>query len=180
MTKIMPGCIDLDGQRSETEMAALLEEIYEEHARRIYSYICHLVGPDIAEDLTQDTFVRVCRVLPHMTGTVVVWPWLRQIAKNLVYDLLRRQQLVRWSPLETLVDEPMGGDPQDAVCSRVAFEQAFGLLAAPQRKALLLSVVEGRSLKDIAPLCGIAPSGAKMYLTRARRKLRKAYAIEAE
>src|SRR5450755_495559 len=92
------------------------EQIYDEYKTPIYNYVYHLVGDrELANDLTQDTFLKAFRALPKMGATLKLSPWLYRIATNTAYDALRRRKLMRWCPLQDLDHEPAdleSADPQ--------------------------------------------------------------------
>lgn len=156
------------------------EQVYEEYRERIYRYIRHLVtDQEEASDLVQETFARAYKALPRMPSDLRMTPWLYRIATNACYDALRRRRLVSWQTLDELDHEPAGGagdDPQEgyggtAELVRLALER----MPALYRQALLLRECKGYSMPEIAQALGIAPSGVKMFLSRARRHFRRHY-----
>lgn len=75
-----------------------IEKIYQENSGRIFLYIfslCHDIH--VAEDLTQETFVKAIVSLPK--GCVSVLPWLYKVASNLTYDYFR--EMKRFADIET-------------------------------------------------------------------------------
>jgi len=156
------------------------DAIYEQFRERIYRYIRHLVSnQELAEDLTQDTFLRAFKALPRMSADLKLAAWLYRIATNVSYDALRRHRLIAWQPLETLEMELFGGEGDDpqARCEQAELvRQALSHLPATYRQALLLYTEQGYTYAQIAQALGIAQSGVKMCLSRARRALRAHYA----
>lgn len=156
------------------------EQIYEEYRERIYRYIRHLVGnQELAEDLMQETFTRAYKALPRMPGDLRMMPWLYRIATNACYDALRRRRLVSWQTLDELDHEPASGtsdDPQEGYSGTAEMVRAaLARMPALYRQALLLRECEGYSMPEIAQALGIAPSGVKMFLSRARGHFRLHY-----
>lgn len=75
-----------------------LHEAYTRHARTVYRFLLSQCGSaDLAEELTQETFYRAVRSIDRYNGDCKLSVWLRQIAKHLWYQHLRRQK--RESPL---------------------------------------------------------------------------------
>lgn len=162
-----------------------IEGIYLQYHDRLYRHLVHLVSDrDQAEELVQDVFVRVLLALPKMSNDLHLSAWLYRIATNIGYDALRRRRRIAWQPLDELDVEPAGGDEDDP---QVHYGRAelvrlsLSRLPPGYRQALLLSTQEGYSYAQIASLLNIAESGAKMYLSRARRQFRQHYLdLEAE
>lgn len=156
------------------------EQVYEQFRERIYRYIRHLVSnQELAEDLVQETFTRAYKALPRMHDDLRMTPWLYRIATNACYDALRRRRLITWQALDTLDHEPASGtgdDPQEGYGGTAELVRAaLARMPVTYRQALLLREVEGYSLPEIALALGIAPSGVKMYLSRARGHFRHHY-----
>lgn len=156
------------------------DAIYEQFRERIYRYIRHLVNnQELAEDLTQDTFLRAFKALPRMSADLRLSAWLYRIATNVSYNALRRHRLIAWLPLEDLETELFGSeddDPQVKYENAELVRQALLHLPATYRRALLLYTEHGYSYAQIAHTLGIAQSGVKMHLSRARHALREQYA----
>jgi RNA polymerase sigma-70 factor (ECF subfamily) len=158
------------------------EELYNLYFRQIYSYLLRqLKQAELAEDLAQETFYRACKALPRLQGLLYARPWLYRIATNLMNDTLRRQQLLTWQSLDADVyDPPSEEDIEEQISSAELVHVALQQIPADYRKALLLYVDEGYSYAQVAQAVGIAPSGAKMYISRARSRFRVQYAAYAK
>ena len=155
-------------------------QVYEQYRERIYRYIRHLVSDqELAEDLVQETFTRAFKALPRMPDNLRMTPWLYRIATNACYDALRRRRLISWQPLDGLDYEQAlgaGDDPQEEYGGKAELVRAaLARMPVTYRQALLLREYEGYSLPEIALALGIAPSGVKMYLSRARGHFRHHY-----
>ncbi len=153
-------------------------QVYCEYRECILRYLVRRVSDaQLAEDLTQETFVRAFKAFPAMPDDLRLRPWLYRIATNLAYDALRRQQVITWSSLDVLACEPAcgdGDDPQAEYSSSELVHLALARLPALYCQALLL-YQEGYTYEQVARVVGIVPTGVKMYLTRARRQLRACY-----
>lgn len=163
----------------------MFEQIYEQHKERLYRHIRHLVSdPEVAEDLLQETFARAFKALPRMSADLRITPWLYRIATNACYDSLRRRRLISWQALDALDHEPASGadnDPQEEYAGTAELVRlALARMPAPYRQALLLRECEGYSLPEVAQALSLAPSGVKMFLSRARGHFRRHYRELAE
>ena len=70
-----------------------MEQIYLEHARTVYGFLLTRTGnPDLAEELTQETFYQAVKHVDRYEGKSSVSTWLCGIAKNLWYGYLKKQK----------------------------------------------------------------------------------------
>jgi len=153
-------------------------QVYEQYRERIYRYIHRLVSDlELAEDLTQDTFLRAFKALPGMPRDLKLSAWLYRIATNVAYDALRRRRLIAWHPLEELEGEPPNNESDPQVAYNVAelVHLALSRLPPSYQQALLLYTQYGYSYAQIACMVGIAPSSVKMLLSRARHRFKEHY-----
>lgn len=160
------------------------ERIYDEYKTPIFNFIYHLVGNrEQADDLTQDTFFKVYKALPRMDANLRLSAWLYRIATYTAYDVLRRRKLITWVALPDHDHEPADAeraDPQHTIGTTDLVRQTLDLMPKQYRLALQLYTQHGLSYAEIAKALGIAESGVKMYLSRARRSFREIYlALEA-
>lgn len=158
------------------------DEVVREHADRVYRLAFRLSGNRAdAEDLTQETFVRVFRSLAQYTpGTFE--GWLHRITTNLFLDMVRRRQRIRFDALPD--------DVGDRLASREAGpEQAYehlnldpevqaALDALPPdfRVAVVLCDLEELSYEEIAATLGIKVGTVRSRIHRGRVLLREALA----
>jgi len=155
------------------------EQIVREHSARVYRLAYRLTGNKAdAEDLTQETFVRVFRSLhTYQPGTFE--GWLHRITTNLFLDQARRKQRIRMDPMGEEADRYASGD-QLAAPER-AFEhgnldrdiqQALDDLPPEYRAAVVLCDIEGLSYEEIAVTLGIKLGTVRSRIHRARARLR--------
>jgi RNA polymerase sigma factor (sigma-70 family) len=145
-------------------------ELFDRFHLALYRYLVRMTGrPDVAEDLTQDVFVRLLRSgapdLPEGERG-----WLFSIARNLLIDWQRRNLR---NPVQSAAD----GDNATVGAQQVlAFDVREALLALPQadREAFLLRVIGGLGHEEIAALTGATPASIRSRIFRARSALRSA------
>ena len=146
----------------------LLDRLIEQYQHRLLRYLVYLAGNrELAEDLFQETWIRVLERGHQYDGRHEFSAWLFAIARNLAIDHVRRKQP---ASLDSLADEDKGpfdipatGSPSalDLTIRREQREQiSAGMehLAAEYREALVLRFQEGMSLAEIARVIG-APIG---------------------
>jgi len=152
-------------------------ELVAEHADSVYRLAFRLSGnPHDAEDLTQETFMRVFRSLKHyQPGTFE--GWLHRITTNLFLDMVRRRNKIRMETLEAgyeriPTDTP---DPQQAFADTTLtpdLQQALDSLAPEFRAAVVLCDVEGLSYEEIATTMGVKMGTVRSRIHRGRQGIR--------
>ncbi|WP_307793820.1 RNA polymerase sigma factor SigE [Actinotalea soli] len=155
------------------------EQIVTEHSARVYRLAYRLTGNQHdAEDLTQETFVRVFRSLSSYTpGTFE--GWLHRITTNLFLDQVRRRRRIRMDPLGDDADGvagPAGPGTPERGFEHANLDQdvqrALDLLSPEYRAAVVLCDIEGLSYEEIAATLGIKLGTVRSRIHRARAQLR--------
>jgi RNA polymerase sigma-70 factor (ECF subfamily) len=160
-------------------------ELVDRHQTAIFNVVLRTVrDPGMAEDVTQDAFVRAWRSLGQFRGGSVRG-WLMRIAVNRAYDLLRSQKRRPADSLDALEYEPVPAwssavsateEPQAFAARKELSEVLERLLARlpdDQRTALLLVDLEGFSYDEAAGIMAVAPGTIKSRISRARARLRE-------
>jgi RNA polymerase sigma-70 factor, ECF subfamily len=167
----------------QAEGAALSPDaIYRRYYGPVLGYLYQLCGSaDLAEDLAQETFLKVCAGLLSFRGESSLATWLFRIARNTYLNSLRRPSAPRIDTDELLaIPAPEGeGDPAQSYAARERRTQiaaAMGSLPEKQRSILLLRDAEGLSYLEIAEILGVSLAAVKVNLFRARNAFRVAYA----
>jgi RNA polymerase sigma-70 factor, ECF subfamily len=161
------------------------DEIVRQHADRVYRLAYRLSGNrSDAEDLTQETFVRVFRSLADYTpGTFE--GWLHRITTNLFLDMVRRRQKIRFDALaedasERLATEEPGPErayEQNNLDPEI--QRALDALPADFRAAVVLCDLEGLTYEEIALTLDIKVGTVRSRIHRGRVLLREALAHRA-
>src|SRR4051794_24903132 len=161
------------------------DEVVREHADRVYRLAYRLSGNRAdAEDLTQETFVRVFRSLAQYSpGTFE--GWLHRITTNLFLDLVRRRQRIRFDALPEDADDRLAGaDPGPEQTYHEMhldpeIEAALDALPPAFRVAVVLCDLEQLSYEEIAATLGIKVGTVRSRIHRGRVMLREALAHRA-
>jgi RNA polymerase sigma-70 factor (ECF subfamily) len=155
------------------------DEVVREHADRVYRLAYRLTGNQHdAEDLTQETFVRVFRSLAsYRPGTFE--GWLHRITTNLFLDMVRRRARIRMEALPEDSDRIAGHGPEpEQVFSDThldpALQSALDQLPPEFRAAVVLCDVEGLSYEEIGATLGVKLGTVRSRIHRGRAALRAA------
>jgi RNA polymerase sigma factor (sigma-70 family) len=153
------------------------DEVVREHADRVYRLAYRLSGnAHDAEDLTQETFIRVFRSLAsYKPGTFE--GWLHRITTNLFLDMARRRSRVRMEGLPEDTDRIIGDDPSpEQVYSETHLDPdlqaALDELPPEFRAAVVLCDVEGLSYEEIGATLGVKLGTVRSRIHRGRQALR--------
>jgi RNA polymerase sigma-70 factor (ECF subfamily) len=167
--------------RGSQDARVRVEELFAQHSTEINTYLSRMVrDPELAADLTQDTFVRAYRSLDTLEDPAKARPWLFRIAYNLALDEIRRRRIIRFLPWS---GESRGAAPSaERIAMDARFsgslERALARIPERQRAALLLSELNDLTGQELAAALGVSHVAARALLTRARESLRVALAEE--
>lgn len=169
---------------------AAFNVLVERYERLVYAICLRLLrDPHLAEDVTQETFIRAYGAIASFEGGPFR-SWLARIATNRSYDTLRYQrrrpaesleaQVVevepRWS-VEPPVDDPERFAARSELSRRL--EAALEYLTEDQRLVVLLHDVHGYPYDEIAEITGASIGTVKSRLSRARARLREVLRADA-
>lgn len=172
--------------------ASAFESLMLRYQGRVLSLLRHIVGDrDLAEDLTQDVFLRVYRARKGYKPGAKFSTWLFTIANNVALNALRTRKRRPEVQLGIRQNDTNRSDPlllaEDSILAasstiptrhldRLELKQmvqlAIEALSERQRMAVLLHKFEGMSYVDIAEVMEMTPQGVKSLLCRARMNLR--------
>jgi RNA polymerase sigma-70 factor (ECF subfamily) len=161
---------------------ARFERVFLAYQQPILNYLYRLSG-DLAraEDLTQETFVKVYGALARLPADANERAWVYRIATNTARDWHRRRRLIQWLPLLHEERQALRGrDHADDVVESQAVQQALSQLAPQYREPLILYSMQGFSTTEVAEILGISQSAVKVRLFRAREMFRLAYQGDGE
>lgn len=155
-------------------------KLYHLFSKAIYNFIWRLIGStEDAEDLTQDTFLKVHSELRHLREPSQFKFWLYRIARNEVYQKLRRSQKATEVSIDDeeityynfLADDSPAFDPEQQVLSRELNEviaRALQAMSPKYRDVFVLAVFEKVSYEDITKIVGRSLLSVKTDIYRAR------------
>jgi RNA polymerase sigma-70 factor (ECF subfamily) len=172
---------------------AAYRELLRRYERPVFSLVFRMVRDrETAEDLAQETFVRVLNNIDRYSPEFKFSSWLFKIANNLTIDYLRRRRVdtisIEGAPDAVTAESAKAtsialasGDesPLAELESRelgLAIERAIEKLRPEYRACILLRHVEDRSYEEIAEIVKLPLGTVKTYIHRARHELRAALA----
>ena len=162
-------------RRAQQGDVAAFEELYRAHIGRVFALCMRLSGdPGLAEDLTQDVFVRAWEKLGSFHGRSAFSSWLHRLTVNLVTSRWRgrKRRLAHILP-EADADPVETREPPSSPGLGLDLEKAIAGLPPQARMVFVLFDVEGYRHREIARLTGLSVGTSKAHLHRARRMLRE-------
>lgn len=148
--------------------------VYEECYPRVLAYATSLVGRQMGEDITSETFIVAWR--KHHDIPQHALPWLLGVARNLIRASRRRdsQQYLLAAEEARLIGRADSADVATNVTDRQAALQALGSLSESDRELLTLLAWHGLTTKEAAQVLGCTSAALAVRVHRARRRLEKA------
>lgn len=153
------------------------EQWFEDHASAVYSYILMQVrNRHTAEELTQETFVKVVEKEHQFDGRAAVKTWIFRIAYTTTLNHFRKKH-----PLTHYFDKdfplfgshPSSEEMAELNAQESEFYEALRRLKKSQQQVILLRHIQGFSTKDTAAILGSSEGKVKMSLKRALDAFKK-------
>lgn len=162
------------------------EGLYLTYRSRVWALCLRMTGnPDDAEDLTQETFIRMFQKLDTFRGESAFCTWLRQITINVVRQRFQKASWRHETPMEEVTSsDPISGCPHKVefgkvdvrllgAIDRIRLQRAINQLPPGFRAVLILHDIEGYGHVEISELMGCSVGTSKSQLHKARLKMRE-------
>jgi RNA polymerase sigma-70 factor, ECF subfamily len=172
--------MDSDGElvdRARAGELSAFETLVERHRDVVFRVAARIVGPDDAEDVSQDAFLRAFHRLSAFRGDAPFRVWLLSITRNAALNHQARRRAEPVESVEPLVSPEAGGEertPAQRLEGRERRERLEGkvrLLSPTHRVVLVLRDIEGLSYEEIATVTETPLGSVKARLHRARGEL---------
>ena len=154
------------------------DDVYDEYRPRVFGFLLRMSrNRTLAEDLLDETWLRLVRHAPRLTPDTRIGPWLFTVARNLYWSARR----------DSLVEDTFAPELLTLWPARAAWPSPFDLAAAGElerrlevalstlsrqyREVLLLVGHEGLTPSEAAAVCGISAEALRQRLSRARAAL---------
>ena len=154
------------------------DEVHGALNARLFGFLLRLSrSRDVAEDLLEETWLRLVTHRKRLRSDTRLAPWLFTVARNL-YVSYQRSRLLEETHAASLIGLWPSGSTELSPFEETAtneterrIEAALAALPATYREVLLLVGVEGFRPVDAAAVCGISPEALRQRLSRARALL---------
>ena len=160
-----------------------IEKLYREYFTPVYRYTLSVVhDPDMAEEITQETFFRALKKINDYRGEASLKVWLCQIARNLSFDSLRRQSkttaLTKHDDESDDYELPAGSesDPEEQLLRKqtaMKIHRILHDLKEPYKEVFQLRTFGDLSFAEISELFGKSESWARVTYYRSRMMIKE-------
>jgi RNA polymerase sigma-70 factor (ECF subfamily) len=158
--------------------AEAFDAVYDEYRARLYGFLLRLSRRrDVAEDLLEETWLRLVRHAGRLTPGTRLGPWLFTVARNLYFSYCRSRAVEHegaaglmglWKAAQALPSQF-----EEAAAGELECRVECALAAVPPyyREVLLLAIAGEMKPAEIARVCGVTPEALRQRLSRARAML---------
>ena len=147
----------------------IISELFLLHSNSIYRYAKYCLPRDIdSKDVVQEVFLRAFRSWDEFQGNSDPKTWLFSIARNHIYDLLRKKKRERMHEIFQSTRPQEGSENLNTI---IELEDALSRLHPNYRQILVLRLIQDLSIPDIAKVLDWSESKVRITFHRARKKL---------
>ena len=154
-----------------------LGTLFERHHRGVYRFFLHMLrNPAVAEDLTQEVFLKMLKKANSFRGEGTFRAWMFSIARNVAYEHLRRHKLRQTEALdeagmEGLADQHSAEDSAAGRQQVALVMQAIARLPDAMREVILLGRFEFDSYEELGQALDCSAGTARVRMHRAMKQL---------
>lgn len=175
----------VDNSYNETELVRNARQgdgngfkrLFEINVNRIYAFCLRMsANPQLAEEITQDVFVKAWENLHKFRGESKFSTWLHSIAVNefLTQKRMQKRFMQRFTSTDDVLKYDRHGEkPEVHFNTNIDLENAISSLPEQAKMVLILHDIEGYKHKEIAEMINIEVGTSKAHLHRARKILRE-------
>ena len=147
--------------------------LVERHQKPIGRYLYRLTEDyDVAQDLTQDTFIKAYQGIVKTDSELNIRPWLYRIATNALNDYFRRQKVFyTFVNNEYTPQVSTGSDIED----KLIIEETFSRIPRKKKMCMALHFIEGFNYREIADIAGITVEAVRKRVARGSKEFRRLY-----
>jgi RNA polymerase sigma-70 factor (ECF subfamily) len=173
-------------ERLRARETAAFDVVHETFNVRLFTFLLRVSRRrDVAEDLLEETWLRLVTHAPRLRSDTRLGPWLFTVARNLHVSYVRSRvledaataSLMGLWPLTVARSSPFESTAASELERRI--ERALASMPRAAREVLLLVGVAGFDHSDAADICGITPEALRQRLHRARTMLARAIEPDA-
>ena len=161
-----------------------IEEIYNEYASTVYKYIlCICKNPQLAEEITQETFVIAIKKIHQFRGECKISVWLCQIAKHLLYKHYKKENNLKEISLNTFEDLKIDECIEERLEekeNKIKLYKIIQMLDEKTRGVIYLRIQGDLSFKEIGEILNKSESWARVTFFRGKQKIKEELKNERE
>jgi RNA polymerase sigma-70 factor (ECF subfamily) len=157
----------------------IIEQIYSTYKQAVYNYLFYLTSnPHTAEDLTQETFLKVFKYFNGFKGDSGIKTWLIKIARNTYLTHVKK-----FSAVESNIDDYGGTYESDDLINvdeSILINHCLAKLSEKDRTLIILRDMNGFGYREISNILECSEGQVKIGLFRARQRFKDIYKSECK
>lgn len=170
-------------KRLKKRDASVFPELYEALSERLFAFFFYQTGSsEIAEELTQDTFIKIFSKIDQLDDPKKFFGWIMTIARN-EFKMMIEKAETRVKDLtikekegdESMLDSLPNSLDRESLQTLLEVRETLTKLDAEDRELILLADHQGLSYEEIAETLGVSVSATRSRLHRARDEFKKHY-----
>ena len=153
-----------------------IEKIYKENFETVNKYLfCLTKNWDLAEELTEETFYRAVEKIGKFKGESKISTWLCQIAKNLYYDVLRKNKKIVNTEYNLLELEAEESTEEKVILNdeKITLYKNLQKLDEKTREVIYLKITGELSFKEIGEILNKTENWARVTFYRGKQKMKE-------
>lgn len=155
-----------------------IEEVYVKYSKIVYKYIfCLTRSEEIAEEIVQETFLVAVKNINKFKGECKITTWLCQIAKNIWYKKIKKENKNKEISLEDIGDTLFSNDSiEDIICKK---EEKAEILKRIQnldeetKNVMYLRILGNLEYNEISKIMNKTPNWARVVFFRGKQKIKE-------
>lgn len=161
-----------------------IEEVYKEYASIVYKYIlCICKNPQVAEEITQETFVIAIKKIHQFRGECKISVWLCQIAKHLLYKQFKKENNLKEISLNDFEDLKIDECIEERLEekeNKIKLYKVIQMLDEKTKEVIYLRTQGDLSFKEIGEILNKSESWARVTFFRGKQKIKEELKNESE
>lgn len=154
------------------------KQLYETYKEKVYNYFVKKINSqDDAEDLLQNTFLRLWKYRKSISGEYLIDQHLFHIARTVFIDYTRSQNKVQRIKIAAVNISQSGMAAQETCLERKSIERILKNMPELRRQAFILHKIEGYSYKEVADRLSVNVKSIDNNIARALKQIRKAMLV---
>lgn len=160
-------------QKQTADTKVVFEALFSEYSDMVYRFCLYKTSDkQAAHDLTQDTFMRLWKVMSASKAIEKPKQYIYQIARNLVIDHYKKAKDLSLENLQEVGFDPKDdGQRTDFLAEVVILRQAIDKLEEEYREIIYMRFIEGMGIEDIAEAMDISANLVSVRINRGKKKL---------
>lgn len=153
-----------------------IEQLYEEYFNTVYKYLfCLTHDANFSEELTQETFLKALEHLSSFKGDCKISVWLCQIAKNLLFNELKRKKSKSFVSIDNFSQDLISSfDVENSIVlneKKINLYKQMQKLDSNSKEVVYLRITGELSFKEIGDILNKTETWARVTFYRAKKKL---------